>query len=57
MQKTNSEMCPQSGVVLDPFTGTGTTNLVAFQMGRSSIGIDISGEYITAAHKRCGLLS
>lgn len=49
--------CPQSGVVLDPFTGTGTTNLVAFQLGRSSIGIDISGEYITAAHERCGLLS
>ncbi|MCC5659320.1 site-specific DNA-methyltransferase [Nostoc sp. XA010] len=48
--------CPQSGVVLDPFTGTGTTNLVAFQLGRSSIGIDISGEYITAAHERCGLL-
>ncbi|MBD2518084.1 site-specific DNA-methyltransferase [Nostoc sp. FACHB-973] len=49
--------CPQSGVVLDPFTGTGTTNLVAFQLGRSSIGIDISGEYITAARERCRLLS
>jgi hypothetical protein len=48
--------CPQVGVVLDPFTGTGTTNLVAFQLGRRSIGIDISGEYITAARERCGLL-
>lgn len=48
--------CPQAGVVLDPFVGTGTTNLVAFQLGRRSIGIDISGEYITAARERCGLL-
>ncbi len=48
--------CPQAGVVLDPFMGTGTTNLVAFQLRRRSIGIDISGEYITAARERCGLL-
>lgn len=49
--------CPQAGVVLDPFMGTGTTSLVAFQLKRRSIGIDISGEYITAARERCGLLS
>lgn len=48
--------CPQAGVVLDPFAGTGTTNLVAFKLGRRSIGLDISGEYITAARERCGLL-
>jgi DNA modification methylase len=48
--------CPQAGVVLDPFMGTGTTNFVAFQLRRRSIGIDISGEYITAARERCGLL-
>jgi site-specific DNA-methyltransferase (adenine-specific) len=48
--------CPKGGVVLDPFTGTGTTNLVAFQLERRSIGIDISDEYIVAARKRCGVL-
>ncbi len=48
--------CPQVGVVLDPFAGTGTTNLVAFQLGRKSIGIDISGEYLTVARERCSLL-
>lgn len=48
--------CPKSGVVLDPFTGTGTTNLVAFQLERKSIGIDIAGEYINTARERCGLL-
>jgi DNA modification methylase len=49
--------CPQSGVVLDPFMGTGTTNLVAYQLQRKSIGIDVSAEYITIAHERCGLFS
>lgn len=49
--------CPQSGIVLDPFMGTGTTGLVAFQLQRKSIGIDISGEYVTIARERCGLLS
>jgi site-specific DNA-methyltransferase (adenine-specific) len=49
--------CPQSGVVLDPFMGTGTTSLVAFQLQRKSIGIDISSEYVTIARERCGLLS
>lgn len=28
--------CPEAGVVLDPFCGTGTTNLVAFQVGRNA---------------------
>ena len=48
--------CPQYGIVLDPFMGTGTTGLVAFQLQRKSIGIDVSGEYVTLACERCGLL-
>lgn len=48
--------CPPAGVVLDPFTGTGTTNLVAFQLGRKSIGLEISSEYIRVAQDRCRLL-
>jgi len=45
--------CPEDGIVLDPFCGTGTTNLVAFHAGRRSIGIDVAEEYITTAEKRC----
>lgn len=45
--------CPPGGVALDPFCGTGTTNLVAMQLGRKSVGIDISEEYISFAEKRC----
>lgn len=48
--------CPDDGVALDPFCGTGTTNLVAFQAGRKSIGIDVSAEYIRSAERRCNLL-
>jgi site-specific DNA-methyltransferase (adenine-specific) len=48
--------CPENGVVLDPFCGTGTTMLVAFQIGRRSVGIDVSKEYIAMAAKRCRLL-
>jgi site-specific DNA-methyltransferase (adenine-specific) len=48
--------CPQDGVVLDPFCGTGTTSLAAFQFGRKSVGIDISDEYLKIARERCRLL-
>jgi DNA modification methylase len=48
--------CPEDGIVLDPFCGTGTTNLVAFQLGRKSIGIDVSAEYIEMARQRCRVL-
>lgn len=48
--------CPSGGLVLDPFAGTGTTNLVAFGMGRRSIGIEVSAEYIRFAEERCRLL-
>jgi DNA modification methylase len=48
--------CPDEGMLLDPFCGTGTTNLVAFQFGRRSVGIDIAEQYITMAHDRCNFL-
>ncbi len=48
--------CPTDGVVLDPFVGTGTTTLVAFQLGRKSVGIDVSDEYLGIAEDRCRLL-
>ena len=44
--------CPQDGVVLDPFVGSGTTLLVAQRLGRKGIGTDISKEYLQLAEKR-----
>ena len=44
--------CPQGGIVLGPFSGTGTTSIVAYKMGRKSIGIDISKHYNEIAASR-----
>lgn len=35
----------QSGIVLDPFAGTGTTLAVAKRLGRKSMGIELNDEY------------
>ena len=48
--------CPQDGIALDPFCGTGTTMLVSSSLGRKSIGIDISADYLIEAHDRCASL-
>lgn len=32
--------CPEGGVVLDPFSGAGTSGLAAYQLGRRYVGID-----------------
>jgi site-specific DNA-methyltransferase (cytosine-N4-specific) len=40
--------CPEGGVILDPFCGTGTTGSRAIQLNRRFIGIDGKKEYIEA---------
>lgn len=40
------------GVVLDPFSGTGTTALVAKVLGRHGIGVDLSADYCRLAEWR-----
>jgi DNA modification methylase len=47
--------CPAQGIVLDPFCGTGTTLVVAQQLNRKSVGIDISNQYLELAQGRLGL--
>jgi len=44
--------CPQNGIVLDPFVGSGTTVLAAIQLERNYIGIDISKDYCELSNKR-----
>lgn len=44
--------CPENGLVLDPFNGSGTTCVQAKLLGRNYIGIDISEEYNQIAKKR-----
>jgi site-specific DNA-methyltransferase (adenine-specific) len=44
--------CPEGGIVLDPFCGSGTTLLVAQKLGRKWIGIDCVEEYCEMARAR-----
>ena len=44
--------CPENGIVLDPFVGTGTTVLAALKLCRRGIGIDLSREYLEVASDR-----
>lgn len=44
--------CPKNGIVLDPFSGTGTTVSAAYKLGRRGIGIDLSPKYITISQNR-----
>ncbi len=46
--------CPEGGVVLDPFMGSGTTGMVAKQLDRHYVGIELNPEYTELAKARIG---
>ena len=46
--------CPEGGVVLDPFMGSGTTGVVAKKLGRNYVGIELNKEYAKMAEERIG---
>ena len=44
--------CPETGTVLDPFGGAGTTSLVAVRLKRNAVLIELNEEYIDITKKR-----
>ena len=44
--------CPIGGIVLDCFSGSGTTGVVALRHGRRYIGIEINSEYVEMSRRR-----
>ena len=44
--------CPEDGIVLDPFIGSGTTAIVANRLNRKWIGIELNPEYTKLAETR-----
>jgi len=44
--------CPENGVVLDPFFGSGTTGVYARKVNRNYIGIELNPEYVEIAKNR-----
>lgn len=47
----------ESGIVLDPFMGSGTTAVVAKRLGRNYLGIELNPKYIEMAEKRIKAVS
>lgn len=45
-------LAPPGGVVLDPFTGSGSTLIAARRAGRRGIGVELSGVHATTAATR-----
>lgn len=45
-------LCPSGGLVLDPFSGSGTVPLAAFRQGRRSVGIERDPGYHATAVRR-----
>ena len=52
---------PVPATVLDPFSGTGTTGIVAVMHGRAYVGLELNSEYVKMSLKRiraeCGMLA
>jgi DNA modification methylase len=44
--------CPEGGIVLDPFNGSGTTCWQARELGRKAIGCELNSEYCDLAINR-----
>ena len=52
---------PVPATVLDPFSGTGTTGIVAIMHGRAYVGLELNSEYVKMSLNRiradCGMLA
>lgn len=44
--------CPERGIVIDPFFGSGTTGQAALELNRQYIAIELNPDYVTLAKKR-----
>ena len=44
--------CPENGIVLDPFCGSGTVAVVAKRFNRRYVGFDLNPEYVKIAEER-----
>lgn len=44
--------CPENGIVLDPFMGSGTTLKVALELNRKAMGFELNPKYVKIAEER-----
>lgn len=45
--------CPPGGIVMDPFSGSGTTAAAAIKSGRNYIAMDIRESQVDLTNRRC----
>lgn len=50
---SDADLPAEPGIVLDPFSGTGTTGEVALKLGRRYIGIDLYADCVKRSDQRC----
>ena len=52
LERIIGSSCPEGGVVLDPFCGSGTALIAAHKLERSWLGIDMAEAAIASARRR-----
>jgi DNA modification methylase len=45
--------CPPTGIVLDPFAGSGTVGEVAMKLGRKAVLVELAPDFLELIKKRC----
>lgn len=52
MERLVRYACPEGGLVLDPFCGSGTTGVACISIGRRFVGVEREAEYVDVARRR-----
>lgn len=52
VMRTLVHVAPADGLILDPFTGSGSTGVAAINEGRRFVGVEVLGEHCTNAARR-----
>ena len=45
-------IAPKHSVILDPFTGSGSTGMAAVELGHRFVGCELDSDYVTIAKRR-----
>ncbi len=52
LKKFEDKTADENDIILDPFSGSGTTGIAAYKFGRNYIGIEREKEYLDLSIKR-----
>lgn len=52
LERIITASCPEDGLVLDPFNGSGTTGVAAVKLGRRYVGVELDLKYLELSRRR-----